>query len=286
MNTPNKSLWVSRQGFKLGQGMLGMHGGATGSVKQNVHDGDTVAVRLVHDLSFRFFGMDSPEVSFEFPGTGGKFVSIGNERWDHFFTSGQWREGLDHFHPGLLADLKARIGDGVGVAANHAKLADDAQGILETAMLADLALSGKSKDDFRLFFAFAHEFLDGYGRLLAYLHPSADNFENGEYPKGVEKSYNERQLAQGGGIPYFIWPNVQPFLRGRPFAQENVNPEGFWEMMRSRASKLNSARKAVAQAREMNLGIFDANEPLRVMPFELRFLSRKKAPDRYFIDLS
>ena len=71
----------------------------------------------------------------------------------------------------------------------------------------------------------------------------------------------------------------------RPFHKDNVEPLGFWALIKG-AGKLKSARDAVASARAQGLGIFNLADPLRVMPFELRFLSRKKGPERYVINLS
>lgn len=279
-----KALWSNSAGLKMGQARFGFHGDHMGSIKQIVHDGDTVNVSFFNNLGVRFLGIDTPEVSFEFPGTD-DFVSLSNPRWDVFFRSGQWREGLV-LDPGLLFNLAQRIGDGHGVAQNHADLAASGQRVLEDLVLDDLTKSGKTKEAFGLFLAFAHEFLDSYGRLLCYLNSGVENFSDPAVAEQIKRSsYNERQLANGAAIPYFIWPNVQPFLNKQPFARENVEPEGFWRLIRG-ASKLRFARQSVANARHAGLGIFNAANPLRVMPFELRFLSRKKGPDRYVIDLS
>lgn len=279
-----KALWSNPAGLKMGSARYGFHGEHTGSVKQIVHDGDTVNVHLPNNLGVRFLGIDTPEVSFQFPGTS-DFLSLTNPKWDELFTSGQWREGLV-LDPGLMFDLAQRIGDGHGVAKNHAELADAGQKALEAIMLDDLALSGKTKEEFELFMAFAHEFLDSYGRLLCYLNSGEENFADPVVADQIKrKSYNERQLATGVAVPYFIWPNVQPFLGKKPFARENIEPVGFWKLIRA-AGKLRAARNAVLAARDAGLGIFNPANPLRVMPFELRFLSRKKGPDRYVIDLS
>ena len=56
---------------------------------------------------------------------------------------------------------------------------------------------------------------------------------------------------------------------------------------------LDAARQAVADARQNGDGIFDAKDPVQLMPFELRFLGRtssdgatRTGPDRWIIDLS
>ena len=279
-----KALWSNAAGLKMGQARFGFHGEHAGSVKQIVHDGDTVNVNLFNNLGVRFLGIDTPEVSFQFPGSS-NFVALSNPKWDQLFTSGQWREGLS-LDPGLLLNLAQRIGDGHGVAQNHATLADEGQKALEAIMQADLDKSGKTKEDFALFMAFAHEFLDSYGRLLCYLNSGIENFEDPATADTIKRfSYNERQLSNGAAVPYFIWPNIQPFMGKRPFDRENIEPIGFWKLIRG-AGKLRAARKAVETARNAGLGIYNPANPLRVMPFELRFLSRKKGPDRFVIDLS
>jgi endonuclease YncB( thermonuclease family) len=279
-----KALWAANGGLKMGSAKFGFHGEVTGSIKQNVHDGDTTNVQLDRNLGVRFLGIDTPEISFEFPGTS-NFLALSNEKWDTLFTSGAWKEGLA-LYPGLLRDLETRIGDGVGVAKNHARQADAAQKSLEKIIEEDLAKSGKTKEDFRQFMAFAHEFLDSYGRLLCYLNSGEENYTDPLVAKAIKRwSYNERQLTTGWAVPYFIWPNVQPFMGKQPFSKENVEPAGFWALIKG-ASKLRAAREAVASARAAGLGIFNPADPLRVMPFELRFLSRKKGPERYVINLN
>ena len=49
---------------------------------------------------------------------------------------------------------------------------------------------------------------------------------------------------------------------------------------------LGPAREWVREARERGDGIFERNNQLMLQPFELRFLSRRKAPTRWVIDLS
>lgn len=281
--TTGKALWSNAAGLKMGTARFGFHGKNMGSVRQIVYDGDTANVHLSNNLGVRFLGIDSPEMSFPLPGSS-TFVKLNNPQWDALFVSGKWREGLQ-LDPGLMFDLAQRIGNGNGVAQNHAALADAAQKSLEEIMLEDLAKSGKTKEEFSLFMAFAHEFLEGYGRLLCYLNSGTENYSDLKVAKEISRlSYNERQLNNGAAVPYFIWPNVQPFLGKRPFAKENIEPLGFWRLIKG-AGKLNAARKAVRDARNAGLGIFNPANPLRVMPFELRFISRKKGPDRFVIDL-
>lgn len=49
---------------------------------------------------------------------------------------------------------------------------------------------------------------------------------------------------------------------------------------------LSLARRWVREARERNIGIFDESNPLRLEPFEVRFLAQRCPPNRWVIDLS
>jgi len=52
--------------------------------------------------------------------------------------------------------------------------------------------------------------------------------------------------------------------------------------------KLERSRQAVQAARQAGKGIFatDAQGPISLLPFELRYLAGRRAPDRYVLDLS
>lgn len=280
----SKSLWVSPSRFKMGQAKLGWHGAGFGSVKQNVHDGDTVNVSFFKNLGVRFLGMDTPEISFQLPGDDA-FVALSQPAWTQFFASGEWREKLN-VGAELMTHLEQRIGDGSQVAANHAYYAEAAQRTLETLMQRHLDLSGKPKEEFTFFMAFAHEFLDVYGRLLCYLHAGEENFGNKTDREEAKKwSYNEQQLANGAALPYFIWPNVQPFLSVNAFAEDSVRPDRFWKKVNT-SKRLQEGRRLVSQARAAGLGVHSPQNPLILRAFELRFISRKKGPDRFVINLA
>lgn len=49
---------------------------------------------------------------------------------------------------------------------------------------------------------------------------------------------------------------------------------------------LKAARAAVKNAREQQLGLYEAVQPLRLLAFELRIIARQQPPDRWLIDLS
>lgn len=160
-----------------------------------------------------------------------RFKSLSNAGWDALFTSGNWKKGMS-LSAGLLADLEKRIADGVGVAANHARYARKAKESLEEIITQDIRASGVRAEKFGLFMSFGLDFLDGYGRLLCYLNSARENFSDPAAARAVTRwSYNERQLLSGWALPYFIWPNVQPFLNKRPFDEENARPDGFWKII-------------------------------------------------------
>ncbi len=256
----NSTLGLSRRGFKIGRSLLGLRGSRVGSIRQLVHDGDTLNVRLPGNIGLRFLGIDSPEVSFPLPGYPA-FVSLNNSQWDAFFASGRWHEGL-RLPAHLLHHLKDRLQDRAEVAQNHARHAKRAERNLEAVMLADFEKSSRPPEEYALFMAFAYEFLDATGRLLSYIHADRSNFDDPtEAQKIAELSYNERQLIDGTALPYFIWPNIQPFLSQNPFAPENLRPDVFWKNVEASA-KLRKARKSVAAARKAGLGVFDPSDPL------------------------
>jgi len=85
--------------------------------------------------------------------------------------------------------------------------------------------------------------------------------------------------------PYFIWPNINPF-RKQKTKTEAVIPPGAARDTVNQEETLRLAREWVRNARQQKVGIFDQQNPLRLEPFELRFLARRTPPDRWVIDLS
>lgn len=278
---PTKALEVSGI-FKKGHFKLGLWGGARGTTAQVVHDGDTVSLNTALNFSSRFLGIDTPEVSFTIR-TKSTFVSIGDAKWQAFWTSGEWKNMP--LGPALLAHLETRIGDGSQIAQNHKKLAEQAEASLTKMIADDIEATGKTREEFEFFLAFSYEFLDQYGRMLCYLNAERSVFTAPAAPNPL--SYNERQLANGAAVPYFIFPNLQPFLSGRPFDANAIAPAGFWNSVNA-ATRLKQARQSVAAARAAGLGVFDGAEPLILLPYELRYLARlgSTGPDRFVIDLS
>jgi endonuclease YncB( thermonuclease family) len=270
-----KAIDQTRSGLTYGVFGLGNHGSKPGSVAQQVHDGDTVAVRALGNLSVRFLGIDTPEVSFTLPGSS-QFRSIGDSDWEAFLTD-PFAGNLPpiDLDPALKANLQARLG--AGVATNHARHAEIAHRALEQEIQNDMNARGLTKDDFQFYSAFAREIVDRYGRLLAFLNvddPSASR----------PPDYNTRMLELGLATPYFIWPNVDPW-RSRGSLLDATLPPVPFRRQANAPGKLRDARDAVARARTGGLGIFAADDPLKLHAFELRFLAQRRAPDRWVIDL-
>jgi endonuclease YncB( thermonuclease family) len=268
---PN-ALRTTKKGFIVGQAFL-----AVGkSPKQAVHDGDTVSISPNSFLNTRLLGIDTPEISFSLPGER-TFPSIGGDRWKAFLSD-PFAPTLPAFSPALPGALRAHLDAAVGpgCAENHHALARAAETKFQDLVEADIAAAGIPADQFGLFLAFAHEVIDRYGRFLTFLHRDDQTAK--------PRPYNEQLLAAGVAAPYFIWPNVAPFVRDRRVPQPGVPIGG---------THLDAARTAVASARQNQLGIFAAGNRLRLLAFELRYLARttngpnpsRPGPDRWVINI-
>jgi hypothetical protein len=273
---------LSGSGLTVGHAGLGVRGTppAVGKAQQQVHDGDTVTARALGNFGVRFLGIDAAEASFPLPGDS-EFVPIKDPegRWEAFLSD-PFAASLPPITPALkpplLKNLQARVGP--GAADNHAKHSDAARKALIAAVEADRNGLGQTEDEFAFFLAFASEIMDGEGRLLAYV--------NRDQPENVAErplSYNERLLEQGLVTPYFIWPNVDPFRRAGAVVDAVPKPGTQAEL--AAKGSLGRARDWVKQSRKHHVGIYDAKDPLRVYPFELRFLARREAPTRWLINL-
>jgi hypothetical protein len=283
---PNAIEQLTVSGLTVGHAGFGLRGSASapGTAKQEVHDGDTVTVRALGNFGVRFLGIDAAEKSFPLPG-GDAFISIDDARgrWATFLED-PFAGSLPPFKPALKANLLAYLRERVGpeTAANHARHAEQARQALIAEVLADMQELGKTKDDFAFFLAFANEVTDGYGRLLAYLNRDQPK-QDASTPRPL--SYNERLLDGARVTPYFIWPNVDPFRKISALVDAVPKP-GAAPKIADRAPSLRRAREQIRQARAQQHGIFDAADPLRLYPFELRFLARRQPPTRWLIDLS
>ncbi len=259
---------------------LGLQGSTPGSPRQQVHDGDTINVRALGNFGVRFLGIDAPEISFTLPGTE-TFVPLSDARWENYLSD-PFATDLGPFQPelaGLRAYLQAHCGP--GTATNHAELAVVAENALTAEITKDMETLGKNNDTFKFFLVFAFEIMDRYGRLLCYVNRDQPDPNT---PEPRPRSYNERLLSTAHVMPYFIWPNIDPF-RQQSSISDAVIPPGKANTLASGNNALAQARQAVSEARRQQIGIFDAANPLRLAPFEVRLLARRSAPDRWVIDL-
>jgi hypothetical protein len=210
---PTKTIVQLASGLVTGYVRLGAADGAPVSVRRQVHDGDTVNVRAVGAFGVRFLGVDAPEISFTLPGDKA-FRSLGGEAWDAFLRD-PFAAAWPPFDPPLPAGLRDRLAGlaGEGCAANHHAHAEAAEDALEALVAGDIAALGTTPADIVLFLAFAHEVMDRYGRFLCYVNRYQPNAQE---PAPRPRPYNERLLALGMTCPYFIWPNLDPFLGKLP----------------------------------------------------------------------
>lgn len=248
------------------------------SIPAAVHDGDTISARALANIPIRFLGVDTPEVTFPLPGETG-FRSTGSEEWEAFLSDpfAGWPDASDHLGPALRAELELRAGP--GAARNHRKHAEHARTKLQELIGADVqTFAGSDKARYTFFLRYARDVIDRYGRLLAYINVNVDDPETAPV-----HTYNERMLALGLASPYFIWPNLDPFKKQSSLLDAVVDPSRMAAL--ARAGRLGEARRSIREARDLGLGIFGP-DPLRIQPFELRFLSQRRAPDRWVIDLS
>lgn len=266
----------------VGYAALGFRGGVPGSIRQEVHDGDTINVRAIGNFGIRFLGIDAPEISFMLPGKS-TFTGLSNTRWEGFLSN-PFAENLPPFNPpltpALLNHLQAQVGP--GAAINHYQHAAAAEDTLEQEVLKDLEVLEQTEETFRFFLIFAYEVMDRYGRFLCFINRHQPRRTD---PQPRPRSYNERLLQAGKVSPYFIWPNINPF-RNKESVVEAVILPGAASDIANEDEALRSARHSTRDARQGKIGIFDAHSPLRLQPFEVRFLARRQPPARWVINLS
>ena len=148
----------------VGYMALGLHGSSVGTVKQQVHDGDTINVLAVGNFGVHLLGIDAPEISFTLPEKNAS-TSLNNVKWEESLKEASSYSYLDQ---GLSNYLRSKIG--IGPASNHYRHADAAQKALELEIANDMKELGLSKEDFQFFMAFAHDIMDRYGRLLGFIN--------------------------------------------------------------------------------------------------------------------
>lgn len=270
-------------GITVGHALLARSAGVPQPVDKLVHDGDTINIAADGNFGVRLLGVDAPEVSFELPRSSivpdlpKGFVKISHPAWTDFLA--------DPFAPGFEPlPLRAALHDHLlgrldaTTARNHAELGGPPTQALKDMISSDIAEQGLTGETFKLRLAFAHEILDRYGRLLCYVNRD-------QKLKPRPAPYNERLLAGGHVMPYFIWPNVDPFVRQENRVAQAVPAPGSARTV-AETGALGRARESVRQARQAGLGLWNPADPLKLHAFELRYLAGRRAPDRYVLDLS
>jgi endonuclease YncB( thermonuclease family) len=262
----------------IGHAGLGLRGAKVMSPAAAAHDGDTVFARALANISIRFLGVDTPEVAFNLPGDDNP-TPIGNPKWEAFLADpfADWPDAKQDLGTDLYTFLVDRTGPATATNhADHAKIGEDK---LEELISADVAtFAGNDNSKFIFFLRYCKEVIDRYGRLLAYLTVNVRNPAD-----APDLSYNEKMLESGMAAPYFIWPNLDPFKKQPTLLDAVPDPDDITAIAGS--GRFKKARDLVAAARAGGDGIF-GQEPLRLLPFELRLLAGKRAPDRWVIDLS
>jgi hypothetical protein len=128
--------------------------------------------------------------------------------------------------------------------------------------------------------AFAYEIMDGYGRFLCYV--DRDNKQRGREER---LTYNVRMLKSGLAVPYFIWPNINLFRKQGSLVEAVPAPAKFREFVNSH-KRIKMARNFVIDARRAGVGIFSNQDPITLLPFELRYIAGRRSLSRYVLDMS
>jgi hypothetical protein len=81
------------------------------------------------------------------------------------------------------------------------------------------------------------------------------------------------------------WPNINPFRLAGSVITAVPLARGCGPARRVRRL-VRTAHAAVATTHRDQVGIYQADGALRVLPFELRFLARRQPPDQWLVDLS
>lgn len=272
------SLEQLKSGLTIGHFGLGIRGEHPGTPPGVTHDGDTVSVRALGNFSVRFLAIDTPEVSFTLPDDTNHFLSIADPKWETFLTdpfAAQYPPLV--LDDGLKANLMKRLGP--GAAKNHFDHAKKAEKALEAEIIKDRDTLGWTNETFEFFLAFGHEIMDRYGRVLAYI-----NRKNPKEPRPLD--YNTRQLESGMACPYGIWPNAgESACYSASLTSLVLEPFSAHEWA-LKDKYVKQAREFVSEARKKQIGVFEKDNPLRIEPFELRYLAGRRPPERWVIDLS
>lgn len=246
------------------------------SLNASIPDGDTIGFHMEGSGAVRFLGIDTPEKNFQLPGSSAQ-RRLDSPEWEAYLTD-PFQSGNFGLDADLVNHLRTRIGAGASV--NHRFHGDNAEQALIALVQADMNALGQDLNTFRYFLSFSFEVFDSFGRFLAFINRNQPNANN---PGPRPLSYNDRMLESGMALPYFIWPNIDPFrnvsILDAVFAPRTAN------QMAEANADLSRARNFARQARANKIGVFNSANPLRFEAFEVRYLGRREVPNRAVIDL-
>ncbi len=250
------------------------------SISASIPDGDTIGFHMQGSGAVRFLGIDTPEKNLALPGETVQ-RRLDSPQWETYLTD-PFQGGTFGLDAEMVAYLRTRLGAGAGI--NHRAHGDNAEQALVALVEADQNALGQDLNTFGYFLTFSFEVFDFYGRFLAFINRDQPDPNN---PGPRPDTYNERMLQNGAALPYFIWPNIDPF-RGTSSLLDAVIAPRTANQVAEASPSLRRARDFVRQARANASGntVFDPNNPLRLEAFEVRYLGRREAPNRAVIDLS
>ncbi len=262
---------------------LGLRGDKQGTVNQQVHDGDTITTLADGNIPCRLLGIDTPEVSFQFPPKG-NFLGLKNPQWAELLADPFNEEKFGPFSSAVPAGLKAWLTSRTGkhAAEIHYEHANKATDKLREMVEADKQIMGTTNETFSFYMVFGHEVMDGYGRFLCAINR---NQPDREKPTPRPPTYNQRLLERGLAFPYFIWPNINPWQLSDSVMEAVIKPGTAAKVM-AENREITFARDNVGKARRNHKGLFDATDPALLEPCELRSIARRQLPGRYLIDMS
>lgn len=199
-------------------------------------------------FNIRFLGADSAEVSIDYP-QGLKPEGLPRRyKWPRVEEHSEYLKDPFDYHgsdkfikslgDGLFNYLKKKMTS--KTAHNHQLHADKAAEELRKQIKDDMEKyqpnhnsnnndNNNDNDKFKFFLAFAHELMDRYGRFLGYI----DRKKTKEERKKDNLTYNEIMLQKGLASPYFIWPNINPFIKIESLTKAIYPPEKFKEKIDS-----------------------------------------------------
>ncbi len=272
---------ISGNFFKFINPGLGYYGNEPGSPKQITHDGDTIKVYDAGNLGVRFLGMDTPESSFPIQDSGSsRFYQTDAGEWIEYLDNpeAKWPQMKQVLGEELSQNFLQRL-SGANPAQNHHQLAKATEDHLENIIIDDMQHFGYDQNSMKFFLPFAYEIMDSFGRLLCYVNTHVENRDE------RRPDYNYRMLEAGATLPYFIWPNVNPFRKESSLVAALFDNPGKFRENLQKDNTLQKARELVKNARSKELLLFQAGNELILEAFELRYLGRKKAHSRWFINI-